>query len=76
MIIKYQSCGLKCLELDLKIKIVNLSSIMDEPQTLISWFFYMDYVLLCLIDNSPKSTLAYTCKYIYIYFKFWIKDEI
>jgi hypothetical protein len=42
---------------------------MDEPQTLISWFVakkYMDYALLCLIDNSPKSTLAYIYIYIYI----------
>lgn len=63
MIIKYQSCGLS-LELDFKIKTVNLSSIMNELQTLISWFVakkYMDYALVCLIDNSPK---IYACIYI------------
>jgi hypothetical protein len=34
---------------------------MDEPEALISWFIgkkYMDYALLCLIDNSPKSMFA------------------
>jgi hypothetical protein len=66
------------LELDFKIKTVNLSSIMDEPQTLISQFVakkYMDYALLYLIDKSPKIS---ACIYIYIYIYqlyFRIKDE-